>query len=146
MLVSSNLVLHLAIIIKGCTGVLAVVSIATLLIIFSYIRVPLLDLHFCELFNCPSYTTISLFLSSIKLAYINMIRTNTRVVTTAWYPCRILLHNLSPSALYLIKRVWNHRHEKPAIFKRFDEKCDPNSRSLDVSLAEYVGEGFCEYL
>lgn len=104
----------------------------------------LLGLHLCKLRDYPNHTAITLIFSSIKLTNINMIRTNTRMITTAW---RLSL----PPQPIIVSLVSNPRaldrfYKDFLVFERFNEEHDPNPRSLDVSSPEYIRESLCEFL
>ena len=86
MLISTNLVLHISIVVESCTPALDVFSFVQYLRVTTYSRTMLSSLYSCKFFNRPCYTPITFVLAMIKFTYIDVICMDTRMVTTAWYP------------------------------------------------------------
>lgn len=86
MLISTNLVLHVSIVVESCTPTLDVFSLVQYLRVTTYNWTILPSLHPCKFFDRRCYTTIAFVLAMIKFTHIDMICMDTRMVTTARYP------------------------------------------------------------
>lgn len=87
MLISTNLVLHISIIVENCIPALDVFfSFVQLLRVTTYNSTILPSLHSCKFFDRSCYTPVTFVLAMIELTHINMICMDTRMITTARYP------------------------------------------------------------
>ena len=133
-LISTNLIFYLSIITKGCATVLtydtdisqspALPSLTR----WAFLHQSALPWSSFLQISCGSEQAA---ISLISVSNLNgcVVCANTRVIPTAWYPRRILFHN-----------------QKDFMFERFYEKCNSNSRTLNISLAEYLWKRLGEYL
>lgn len=82
--VSTNLILHISIVVEICAPALVVFSFVQLLRVITYNRTILLSLY-SEFFDRSCYTLITFVLAMIEFTHIDMICINTRMITTARY-------------------------------------------------------------